>query len=196
MSTGADILIRALEHEGVDVMFGVPGAPSSPPTTRSWPALSATSSPATSRAPGTWPRDTPGQPAGSACASPPRGPVPPTSSPRWPTPSSTRCRWWRSPGRSPPTPWATTPSRRRTPPGSPCRPPSTTTSSPRSRRSPTSSTRRSTSPPRDGPGRCWSTCPRTSSTAPQRGASRPRSTSPATSRRAKATPSGSRRRSS
>jgi acetolactate synthase I/II/III large subunit len=25
MSTGADILIRALEHEGVDVMFGVPG---------------------------------------------------------------------------------------------------------------------------------------------------------------------------
>ncbi len=49
-------------------------APSSPPTTPSWPALSATSWPATSRAPGTWPRGTPGRPDGSGCASPRPGP--------------------------------------------------------------------------------------------------------------------------
>ena len=56
--TGAQALIKALEMEGVEVMFGLPGAASSRPTTRCWTPPSGTSSCATSRAPATWPRST------------------------------------------------------------------------------------------------------------------------------------------
>jgi acetolactate synthase I/II/III large subunit len=81
MMTGAEALIRALEHEGVEVAFGVPGGAILPAYDPCSPARSVTYSPATSRVPGTWPRDMPGPPAGWGCASPPPGPgAPPTSS--------------------------------------------------------------------------------------------------------------------
>ena len=57
--TGAEALIKALEMEKVDVMFGYPAAAFCPPTTRCFSRRSATSSCATNRAPVTWPRAMP-----------------------------------------------------------------------------------------------------------------------------------------
>ena len=57
--TGAQALIKSLEMEGVDVMFGLPGGASSLRTTHCSSRRSVTSSCATSRGPGTWQRATP-----------------------------------------------------------------------------------------------------------------------------------------
>ena len=77
--TGAQALIRALEHEGVEVVFGVPGGAILPAYD---PMLGqsrfVTSWPATSRAPATWPPDMPTPPAGSASWSQPPDRAPPT----------------------------------------------------------------------------------------------------------------------
>ena len=62
--TGAQALIKSLEMEGVEVIFGLPGGcilPAYDPLLDS--RRSATSSCATSRAPATWPRATPTSPA-------------------------------------------------------------------------------------------------------------------------------------
>ena len=57
--TGAQALIRALEMEGTEVMFGLPGGCILPAYDPLLDSASATSSCATSRAPATWPRATP-----------------------------------------------------------------------------------------------------------------------------------------
>jgi len=56
--TGAQALIKSLEMQHVEVIFGLPGGAILPCTTRSSTRRSATSSCATSRGPGTWPRAT------------------------------------------------------------------------------------------------------------------------------------------
>ena len=90
--TGAEAVIRCLELSGVEVCFGIPGGAILPrlrrPGLHRHPA-SSTCWCATSRAPATWPRATPGPPAGSAWPWPRRAPGPRTSSPRSPTRSST-----------------------------------------------------------------------------------------------------------
>ena len=79
-----------------------PAAPACRSTTRWWTVRrSATCCAATSRAPGTPPRATPGPPARSACAWPRAAPAPRTSSRRSPTRRWTRCRSSRSPARCP-----------------------------------------------------------------------------------------------
>ena len=94
--TGAQALIRALEHEGVDTIFGVPGGailPAYDPILDSpiRHILARHEQGAGHMASGyAWAtRD------GSGCASPPRVREPPIWSPPWRTPSSTRSRWWR-----------------------------------------------------------------------------------------------------
>ena len=64
--TGAEALIRALEHENVELIFGLPGGCILPVYDPLLDSRSATSSCATSRAPATWPRATPTRPAGPA----------------------------------------------------------------------------------------------------------------------------------
>ena len=64
--TGAQALIKSLEREGVDTVFGLPGGAILPVYDPILDSRSATSSCATSRAPVTWPRATrsrPGDPA-------------------------------------------------------------------------------------------------------------------------------------
>ena len=62
--SGGQALIKALEMEGVEVMFGLPGGAILPVYDPIIDSPSATSSCATSRAPATWPRATPTPPAG------------------------------------------------------------------------------------------------------------------------------------
>jgi len=61
--TGAQALIRALEKENVEVMFGLPGGCILPVYDPLLDSKSATFSCAMSRAPDTWPRDTRTSPA-------------------------------------------------------------------------------------------------------------------------------------
>ena len=63
---GGQALIKALEMEGVEVMFGLPGGCILPVYDPLSTRRSATSSCATSRAPATWPRATPTSPAAPA----------------------------------------------------------------------------------------------------------------------------------
>ena len=64
--TGAHALLKALEREGVDIMFGIPGGASLPTYDPLLDRASATSYAGTSKAPGTPPRGTRGRPARSA----------------------------------------------------------------------------------------------------------------------------------
>ena len=101
--TGAQALVRALEELGVDDGVRHPGR-RDPAGLRPAARLQADPAhPGPARA-GRRPRGRPATrrpPAGSACAWPPRARARPTWSRRSPTPTWTRCRWWRSPARSP-----------------------------------------------------------------------------------------------
>ena len=101
--TGAQSLVRSLEHAGVDVVFGIPGGAILPAYD---PLMDSTEGPAHPRPPraGRRPRRRGlrgRRPAGSASAWRPPGRARPTSSRRSPTPTWTRCRSSRSPARSP-----------------------------------------------------------------------------------------------
>ena len=68
---GSDAILRSLEAEGVDVAFGIPGGAILPLYDAfARGSTSATSSPATSRARGTWRRATRARRARSASPSP------------------------------------------------------------------------------------------------------------------------------
>ena len=64
--TGAEALIKALEMEKVDVMFGYPGGCILPRTTHCCSRRSVTSLSATNRVRSTWPKAMPGRPASRA----------------------------------------------------------------------------------------------------------------------------------
>ena len=77
--SGAQAVFKALEDEGVDTVFGIPGGAIMPIYDPLLDARrSGTSCAATSRAPATRPRATPGPPARSASAWPPAAPAPRT----------------------------------------------------------------------------------------------------------------------
>ena len=89
---GCDILVAALEREGVDTIFAYPGGASMEihqALTRS--KRSAPSCPATSRAASSPRKATPAPPARPASAWPPAAPARPTSSPASPTPTWIPC---------------------------------------------------------------------------------------------------------
>ena len=133
---GGQALIRSLELEGVEVIFGLPGGAILPVYDPIIDRRSATSWCVTSRAPATWPRGTPTPRGDPAWPWSRRDLRPPTSSPRCVTPTWIRCRWSASPARWPPASSAPTPSRSATRSASPDRSPSTTSWSPRRPTSP------------------------------------------------------------
>ena len=55
MSKGSDLLVAALENEGVERIFGIPGRRTSMWSSRCAPRASSWCSPATSRPPASWP---------------------------------------------------------------------------------------------------------------------------------------------
>ena len=81
-----DALMECLKAEGVDVVFGLPAAPTSRPTTRSTTPGSGTSWSGTRRVAATPPRATPRRPPRSASRSGPAVPAPRT----WSRRSATR----------------------------------------------------------------------------------------------------------
>ena len=74
MTKGSDLLVAALENEGVERIFGVPGEENLDFLESLAPRRSSWSSPGTSRARASWPRPTAGTPARPACASRTLGP--------------------------------------------------------------------------------------------------------------------------
>ena len=95
----AEALVQALEDEGFDVVFGIPGAWPSRSSTRSSTASSATSCRGTSRARCTPPTATRAPPGRSAPASSRADRARPTRSRASRTPTWTRSRWSSSPRR-------------------------------------------------------------------------------------------------
>ena len=98
--TGAQALIKSLELEDVEVMFGLPGGcilPGLRPASSTRPIRHILVR--HEQGPGTWPRATPTSPAGPAWPWSPAGRPRPTWSRRCATPTWTRSRWWRSPAR-------------------------------------------------------------------------------------------------
>ena len=124
-------------------------------------APSATSRPATSRAPRSWPTSTAASPAAPPSRWRRSGRARRTSSPASPTPTSTARRWSRSPARRPRTSSTRRPTRSSTSSTCSRRSRSGTRASSGSRRSPRSSARRSGSRPSRSRARPTSSCPRT-----------------------------------
>ena len=95
----SDLLVRCLEAEGVHYVFGVPGEENADVMMSLEDSRHPRScSPATSRAPPSWPRSTAASPASPRSPSAPSAPAPPTCSPAWPTPTWTARRCSSSPG--------------------------------------------------------------------------------------------------
>ena len=157
--TGAEALVRCLEAEGVEVLFGYPGGVALPIFDALYRLGEDPHDPAAPRAGrgAHGRRLRAGDRAHAASRSPRAGRARPTRSPASRTRAWTRSRSWCSPHRSPPRSSAPTRSRSPTSPGSRSRSRSTTTWSRTPPSCPRSSRRRSTSPPPGGRGRCSST---------------------------------------